>query len=253
MKLLEVSIISLETLYHHGWLLPISRDFSNFNLQIYFPDVEKVEWFNRILHQLWPSINIYFKDIISDVVAPSIRSSHSVLSTLKFTEMDLGKIAPQIIGIKVYKAEETSSDEIVMDLQLMWVHLIKFTSCDLNRPITCRYSSECNIEVNLNHLSAGVCDLILRGLIRVEMKPILNKSPFIGAIGISFVHDPVRWWRHQLIWWSSIDRCSTSIWQISATFLIFLESTLYFEDLSLRVLEIWWFILKSWSFLFFQM
>jgi len=139
---------------------------------IYFPDVEKVEWFNRILHQLWPSINIYFKDIISDVVAPSIRSSHSVLSTLKFTEMDLGKIAPQIIGIKVYKAEETSSDEIVMDLQLM-------------------YSSECNIEVNLNHLSAGVCDLILRGLIRVEMKPILNKSPFIGAIGISFVHDPM--------------------------------------------------------------
>lgn len=138
---------------------------------IYFPDVERVEWINRIIRQLWPSIQGHFKDILSEQVGPSIRSSSGLLGNFKFTDMDLGNIPPQIVGIKVYDEHQTRSDEIILDMQLV-------------------YASQCNIGVSVNYLSAGLCDLDFRALMRVELQPLLSKSPFVGAVAVSFVHDP---------------------------------------------------------------
>ena len=36
--------------------------------QIYFPDVEKAEWVNNILQQLWPYIGEYVKTVIIEEV-----------------------------------------------------------------------------------------------------------------------------------------------------------------------------------------
>merc|ERR1719354_483913 len=139
---------------------------------IYFPDVERAEWINRIIKQLWPSIQGYFKSIISESVEPSIRSSSGMLSSFKFTDMDLGSVTPEIVGIKVYSEEQTRHDEIVMDMQIT-------------------FSSNCNFGISVNnYLSAGLCDLYFSGLMRVEMSPLISQSPFIGAIAVSFVNDP---------------------------------------------------------------
>ena len=55
------------------------------------------------------------------------------------------------------------------------------------------FASNCNLGVNIgaSYLSAGLCDLHFRGLMRVEMQPLLPRAPFFGALAVSFVHDPV--------------------------------------------------------------
>ena len=75
-----------------------------------------------VFYQETPLKNFYSKHLQTNFqVEPSIRSSSSVLSSFKFTDMDLGSVTPEIVGIKVYSEEQTRHDEIVMDMQITWV------------------------------------------------------------------------------------------------------------------------------------
>ncbi|KAG7257302.1 hypothetical protein CRUP_031804 [Coryphaenoides rupestris] len=55
-----------------------------------FPDVEKVEWLNKILHQAWPFVGQYLEKVLLETVAPAIRASSVHLQTLSFTKVNLG-------------------------------------------------------------------------------------------------------------------------------------------------------------------
>uniref|UniRef100_A0A3B1JQV7 Synaptotagmin SMP domain-containing protein n=1 Tax=Astyanax mexicanus TaxID=7994 RepID=A0A3B1JQV7_ASTMX len=55
-----------------------------------FPDVEKVEWLNKVLQQAWPFIGQYLEKLLTETIAPSIRASSAHLQTLCFTKIDFG-------------------------------------------------------------------------------------------------------------------------------------------------------------------
>ena len=54
-----------------------------------------------------------------------------------------------------------------------------------------RYDGDCDIGVAVSFLEAGIKDLRLRGLMRIELKPLIDRLPLVGAVSVSFVKDPV--------------------------------------------------------------
>jgi len=45
--------------------------------------------------------------------------------------------------------------------------------------------------VSINGLQAGISDLQIRGMLRIEMFPLVPEVPFVGAVAVSFIQDPV--------------------------------------------------------------
>ena len=54
-----------------------------------------------------------------------------------------------------------------------------------------RYEGDSDFGVKVSILEAGVRDFKLRGLMRIELKPLVNTLPLVGAVSVSFVKDPV--------------------------------------------------------------
>jgi hypothetical protein len=60
---------------------------------VFFPDIERAEWVNRIIKQAWPYANKYLdKAIFHDVMIPMIRGTSPILADFSFEKLDLGEI-----------------------------------------------------------------------------------------------------------------------------------------------------------------
>nr|CAX74446.1 Protein FAM62B [Schistosoma japonicum] len=139
---------------------------------VYFPDVERAEWLNKVIKRMWPSISEYARDIIVTSIEPVVAQNlPTALTPFSFATIDLGDTPPRIGGVKVYMSESIRKDEIVMDLDLMLY-------------------SDARIKVNLGKIRAGVKEFELRGTLRVVMKPLVPKVPFAGAVTVCFLDSP---------------------------------------------------------------
>ena len=62
-------------------------------VKVFFPDVERAEWINRIIKQAWPYANKYLDQaIFRDLMIPMIRSTAPALADFAFEKLDLGEI-----------------------------------------------------------------------------------------------------------------------------------------------------------------
>ena len=137
---------------------------------VHFPDVERAEWINKILDQVWPFIGDYVRDLLMTSVQEKIQASHSQAASFKFLKIDLGDIPPRIGGVKVY-TKNVRRDEIYMDLDII-------------------YSSDADIEMKVKGLTMGVKDLQVRGIMRVIMRPLISQMPLFGGISVFFINNP---------------------------------------------------------------
>ncbi|XP_059621381.1 extended synaptotagmin-2 isoform X2 [Phlebotomus argentipes] len=139
---------------------------------VYFPDIERCEWVNRILKQVWPNANHYAKSLIKNTIEPNVQKAlaNYKLNSFKFDRMILGTIPPRIGGVKVYD-KNISRNEIIMDLDLF-------------------YASDCDINFNLGGMKGGIKDFQIHGMVRVVMKPLINKMPLVGGLQIFFLNNP---------------------------------------------------------------
>ncbi|XP_058821866.1 extended synaptotagmin-2 isoform X3 [Topomyia yanbarensis] len=139
---------------------------------VFFPDVERCEWLNRILKQVWPNANFFAKNLIKDSIEPNIQQALSgyKLNGFKFDRMILGTIPPRIGGVKVYD-KNVSRNEIIMDLDLF-------------------YAGDCDINFSLSGLRGGIKDFQIHGTVRVIMKPLISQMPLIGGLQIFFLNNP---------------------------------------------------------------
>nr|XP_006815868.1 PREDICTED: extended synaptotagmin-2-A-like [Saccoglossus kowalevskii] len=136
---------------------------------VYFPDVERAEWLNKIVKRIWPYLDDYVENILKNTVEPSIRESVPSLS-FKFVKIDLGNKPLRIGGVKVY-TERTKRDEIIMDLDIF-------------------YAGDCDMEVSVSKFKAGIEDIQLHGTLRVVMNPLVSVTPLIGGMTIYFLNMP---------------------------------------------------------------
>ncbi|XP_014274129.1 extended synaptotagmin-2-B isoform X2 [Halyomorpha halys] len=139
---------------------------------VFFPDIERAEWVNRILNQVWPNVNHYAKDIIKDKIEPAVQESLLMynMKGFSFQKMRLGSIPPRVGGVKVYD-KNIARDEIIMDLDIF-------------------YAGDCDISFTLSGLSGGIKDFQIHGMIRIVMKPLIKTMPLIGGLQIYFLNNP---------------------------------------------------------------
>lgn len=139
---------------------------------VFFPDVERAEWLNRILRQVWPNVNHYARDLLKESIEPAIRDSLAAykLNGFKFERMVLGSIPPRIGGVKVYD-RNVSRNEIIMDLDIF-------------------YAGDCDISFSIGGIKGGIKDFQIHGMIRVVMKPLIREMPLVGGLQLFFLNNP---------------------------------------------------------------
>uniref|UniRef100_A0A674AJX3 Extended synaptotagmin-1-like n=1 Tax=Salmo trutta TaxID=8032 RepID=A0A674AJX3_SALTR len=133
-----------------------------------FPDVEKVEWLNKILQQVWPFVGQYLEKLLVETIAPSIRASSTHLQTLTFTKVDFGDKAMKVVGVKAHTENERG--QVLLDVYVGNV--------------------EINVEVKRYFCKAGVKGIQLHGMMRVILEPLIGDVPIVGAVTMFFIRRP---------------------------------------------------------------
>lgn len=136
-----------------------------------FPDVEKVEWINKILQQAWPFIGQYLEKLLVETIAPSIRAASAHLQTLTFTKVDLGDKPLKVVGVKAYT--EYDKRQVILDLYISYAGDV-----------------EINVEVKKYFCKAGVKGIQLHGKLRVILEPLIGDVPLVGAVTMFFIRRP---------------------------------------------------------------
>lgn len=136
-----------------------------------FPDVEKVEWLNKILQQAWPFVGQYLEKLLVETIAPAIRASSIHLQTLSFTKVNLGDKAVKVVGVKAHT--EHDKRQVMLDMYLSYAGDV-----------------EINVEIKKYFCKAGVKGVQLHGKLRVILEPLIGDVPLIGAITMFFIRRP---------------------------------------------------------------
>ncbi|KAL1272374.1 hypothetical protein QQF64_028236 [Cirrhinus molitorella] len=136
-----------------------------------FPDVEKVEWLNKVIQQAWPYIGQYLEKLLTETIAPSIRGSSTHLQTLSFTKVDFGGKPMKVVGVKAHT--ENDKGQILLDVYISYVGDV-----------------EINVEVKRYFCKAGVKGIQLHGMMRVILEPLIGNVPIVGAVTMFFIQRP---------------------------------------------------------------
>ncbi|KAM9445396.1 extended synaptotagmin-1 [Clarias gariepinus] len=136
-----------------------------------FPDVEKVEWLNKILKQAWPFVGQYLEKLLVESIAPSIRSSNAHLQTFSFTKVDLGDKPIKVVGVKAHTEQDRR--QVLLDLYISYAGNV-----------------EINVEVKKYFCKAGVKGIQLHGKLRVILEPLIGDVPLVGAVTMFFIRRP---------------------------------------------------------------
>uniref|UniRef100_A0A3B4C9Q8 Extended synaptotagmin-like protein 1b n=1 Tax=Pygocentrus nattereri TaxID=42514 RepID=A0A3B4C9Q8_PYGNA len=136
-----------------------------------FPDVEKVEWLNKVIQQAWPYIGQYLEKLLTESIAPSLRASSSHLQTLSFTKVDFGDKPMKVVGVKAHT--ENEKGQILLDVYISYVGNV-----------------EINVEVKRYFCKAGVKGIQLHGMMRVILEPLIGNVPIVGAVTMFFIRRP---------------------------------------------------------------
>ncbi|XP_056640030.1 extended synaptotagmin-2 isoform X1 [Diorhabda sublineata] len=139
---------------------------------VFFPDIERAEWINRIIKQVWPNVNQYVRELVRDAIQPALRESLEKykLTGFKFERIILGTVPFRIGGVKVYD-KNIDRNEIIVDLDIF-------------------YAGDCDITFHLKGMKGGIRDFQLHGMLRVVMKPLITSIPLVGGLQVFFLNNP---------------------------------------------------------------
>ncbi|XP_043109403.1 extended synaptotagmin-2-A isoform X3 [Puntigrus tetrazona] len=140
---------------------------------VHFPDVERVEWLNKTVHQMWPYICQFVDKIFRETIEPAVQGANAHLSTFTFSKIDMGDKPLRVDGVKVY-TENVDKRQIIMDLQISFVG-----------------NTEIDVDIKKYYCRAGIKSIQLNGLLRVIMEPLLGDMPLIGALSVFFLKKPL--------------------------------------------------------------
>ena len=189
--------------YGYGWLLFLgsiyhmklhkeegrritSNDIKNSNISltslpswVIFPDFDRVNWINTILEKMWTHMNCIATSFIKATIERKIQNSLEKLqikqlADFEINHVDLGTTPVCVDGIKTYDTKynkEIQSEDIIMD-------------CDLV------YEGNGKINFSIQGFLAEISSIKFRGRIRLQLKPLINRIPFIGGIEMFFLERP---------------------------------------------------------------
>ncbi|KGN46228.1 synaptotagmin-5 [Cucumis sativus] len=90
----------------------------NFPEWISFPVYEQVKWLNKLLSKMWPFVADAAELVIKESVEPLLEEYKPPgITSLKFSKLSLGSVAPKIEGIRV---QSLKKGQITMDIDFRW-------------------------------------------------------------------------------------------------------------------------------------
>ncbi|XP_021168190.2 extended synaptotagmin-2 isoform X2 [Fundulus heteroclitus] len=140
---------------------------------VHYPDVERVEWLNKTVKQMWPFISQFVDKLFRETIEPAVKGANPHLSTFCFTKIDMGDKPIRVNGVKVY-TENVDKRQIIMDLQISFVG-----------------NTEIDVDIKKYYCRAGIKSIQLHGMLRVVMEPLLGDMPLIGALSVFFLKKPI--------------------------------------------------------------
>ncbi|XP_031705878.1 extended synaptotagmin-2 isoform X2 [Anarrhichthys ocellatus] len=140
---------------------------------VHFPDIERVEWLNKTVKQMWPYICQFVEKLFRETIEPAVKQSNAHLSTFCFSKIDMGVKPLRINGVKVY-TENVDKRQIIMDLQISFVG-----------------NTEIDIDIKRYYCKAGIKSIQIHGVLRVVMEPLLGDMPLVGALSMFFLKKPI--------------------------------------------------------------
>ncbi|XP_059182756.1 extended synaptotagmin-2 isoform X2 [Centropristis striata] len=140
---------------------------------VHFPDVERVEWLNKTVKQMWPYICKFVEKLFHETIEPAVKESNAHLSTFCFSKIDMGDKPLRVNGVKVY-TENVDKRQIIMDLQISFVG-----------------NTEIDVDIKRYYCKAGIKSIQIHGVLRVVMEPLLGDMPLVGALSVFFLKKPL--------------------------------------------------------------
>ncbi|XP_032407486.1 extended synaptotagmin-2 isoform X3 [Xiphophorus hellerii] len=140
---------------------------------VHFPDVERVEWLNKTVMQMWPYICQFVEKLFREMIEPAVKEYHVHLSTFCFSKIDIGNKPLRINGVKVY-TENVDRRQIIMDLQISFVG-----------------NTEIDVDIKRYYCKAGIKSIQIHGVMRVVMEPLLGDVPLVGGLSLFFLKKPL--------------------------------------------------------------
>ncbi|XP_060731279.1 extended synaptotagmin-2 [Tachysurus vachellii] len=140
---------------------------------VHFPDVERVEWINKTVNQIWPYACRFLEKLFRENIEPAVKGTNTHLSTFSFTKIDLGDKPLRVNGVKVY-TENVDTRQIIIDLQISFVA-----------------NTEIEMYIKRYYCKAGIKSIQLHGVMRVVLEPLMGKMPLVGAFSLFFLKKPL--------------------------------------------------------------
>ena len=96
--------------------------------------MERVDWINQILNQLWPNINSYSTYFVIKYIEPHIQRILKNLYLkkgfkLKVQKINLGSSPIQVLGVKCYRDNQANQEQIILDCDLSYKGKNKYLLC----------------------------------------------------------------------------------------------------------------------------
>ncbi|KAI4380971.1 hypothetical protein MLD38_007096 [Melastoma candidum] len=135
---------------------------------VIFTRRQKLTWLNLQLKKIWPYVDAAASELIRANVEPVLEQYKPILlSSLTFSKLTLGTVAPQFTGVEIIDSGKEIG-EVVMELELQW-------------------DGNPNIELDIRTrvgvgLPVQVKNIGFTGVFRLIFKPLVDELPCFGAI-----------------------------------------------------------------------
>lgn len=133
---------------------------------VVFSQRQKLTWLNLHLIKIWPYVNEAASELIKASVEPVLEHYRpAILSSLKFSKLTLGTVAPQFTGVSII---EDGGGGVTMELELQW---------DGNPSIILDIKTRFGVALPVQVKNIG-----FTGVFRLIFKPLVDEFPCFGAV-----------------------------------------------------------------------
>ncbi|XAR69393.1 hypothetical protein NMG60_11000946 [Bertholletia excelsa] len=133
---------------------------------VVFSQRQKLNWLNAQLAKVWPYVNEAASELIRNSVEPVLEQYRpAVISSLKFSKLTLGTVAPQFTGVSIV---EDDAMGVTMELEMQW---------DGNPKIVIDVKTKVGVVLPIE-----VKNIQFTGLFRLIFKPLVDQFPCFGAV-----------------------------------------------------------------------
>lgn len=145
----------------------------NYPEWISFPAFEQVKWLNKQLAKLWPFVADAAEAVIKESVEPLLEDYRPPgITSLKFSKLSLGTVAPKIEGIRV---QSLKKGQITMDIDLRW-------GGDPNIILGVEAALVASIPIQLKNLQVFT---VIRAIFQLT-----DEIPCISAVVVALLAEP---------------------------------------------------------------